>query len=466
MNPFGEISRNVRMALVVLALCATAPACTSYIDDSPFIRSSLAEQDFDAALNRIDKINKRTSRLLYLYERGLVLHYQNRYEESIAAFEEAELVYEELYTKSLTLEIGSLVTSDNIIKYRGERYEAAMIHYYKILDFLYLGQPEGALIECRKLNHRLQVFRDDQDNTVYPNDPFLQYLTGMVYGAFGERVDADVSLRVALEAYDGSEATHGVTMPSQLYCDLIRSAYVLSDREAIERYQMEGICDEDEPVPEGSGVLTMFLECGYIAAKAEENIVMPIYKDEYNDDLDPDKYAHVLYDRRGHARNPDRKLEYLLRAAVPVMVETPFPFDDAEVRATVDGRTYRAYALIVENLDALALNAFEARKGQIVFKTIVRGLTKYLAKKTADKKEGKIAGWLVNALNVATESADSRSWSTLPRTIRMSRLVLPEGVHDVEVVLLDVFGGRDESITIEDVEIKAGRTTFMNYRFY
>lgn len=456
----------IRATLVVtLLLTLAAPACTTYLRDAPYIKNSLAQQDYAAALARIEKIDKSSSGLLYLYEKGLVLHFNGQLEESNAALEEAELLYEDLYTKSISREIGSLITSDNVIKYRGERFEAAMIHYYKIINYLDLGQPEGALVECRKLNHRLQTFRDDERNFVYASDPFLEYLTGMVYFAMAEYNDADVSLRIAMDAYDGSELTHGVSTPAQFYCDLLRSAEAINDGEALERYRETGGCENVEPPPVGAGVLNLFLESGYIAHKVEETVVLPIYKDEYSPDLDTGKYAHVLYDRYGQPRDYKRKLQYVLRVSVPAMVRTPFPYGDAEVRVVVDGETRRSYAGIVENLDVLAARAFDAKRGQIIVKTITRGLAKYLAKEGADEKD-EVAGWIINAINVATENADVRSWVTLPSTIRMSRLVLPEGVHDVEIVLFDVFGQTDQSIVIPGVEIRAGETRFMNYRLY
>lgn len=459
--------RRAVVAVIWALLLATAvPSCTSYLRDSPYIKTSLAQQNYDAALARIEKIDKSSSRLLYLYEKGLVLHYDGRLEESNAALEEAELLYEDLYTKSLSREIGSLLTSDNIIKYRGERFEAAMIHYYKIINYLDLGLPEDALVECRKLNHRLKTFADDESNQVYPNDPFLQYLTGMVYWTMGEYNDADVSLRAALQCYEDPEVSHGMAMPADFYCDLVRSAKKLNDRQALERYLESGQCDDAESLPPGAGVLNLFIESGYIANKIEETVALPIYKDEYSKDLNPDKYADVLYHRYGHPHDRKRKLHYVLRVSVPVMVQTPFPFGDAEVRVVVDGHTRRSYAQMVENLDELAVRAFEARKGQIILKTIVRGLAKYLAKEGADDKQGEVAGWIINAINVATENADVRSWATLPGSIRMSRLVLPEGVHDIEIVLFDAFGGTDQTIVIPGVEVRAGQYHFMNYRIY
>ena len=181
---------------LVAAVCVLLQACTANMAYSPLVKESLEQQDLETALAGAEKIDQKFSKLLYLYEKGLLLHYANRYEESNAALEMSEGIYDGLYTKSLSRVVGSLFTSDNVNDYRGEQFEAALIHYYKILNYLYLSQPEGALVECRKLNHQLETFSASGDS-VFVNDPFLQYLTGMVFFDQGELNDADVSFRAA-----------------------------------------------------------------------------------------------------------------------------------------------------------------------------------------------------------------------------------------------------------------------------
>jgi len=62
-----------------------------------------------------------------------------------------------------------------------------------------------------------------------------------------------------------------------------------------------------------------------------------------------------------------------------------------------------------------------------------------------------------------TESADIRSWATLPQTIRMARLVLPEGTYDLEIVLRGA-APEEECYVIEKIEITGGRSRFVNFR--
>jgi hypothetical protein len=122
-------------------------------------------------------------------------------------------------------------------------------------------------------------------------------------------------------------------------------------------------------------------------------------------------------------------------------------------------------AEVVENLDAYSTAAFEESYGKVLFRTIVRALSKYAAKQGASNKDEAL-GWLVNWFNVATESADTRGWTTLPEKILTARLILPEGSYDVRVELRDALGRTIDSLTIQGVYVEAGRTTFLNHRIF
>jgi hypothetical protein len=469
--------RTVGLAALAALLVVSLGACTTYHGRSVEIKQSFAEADYDRALERIDKIDRGTSELLYLYEKGLVLHYSNRYAESNEVFERSELLLEELYTKSVTRELAALAVSDNIAKYRGTSYEAILVNYYKILNYLLMGDQDGALVECRRVNRKLEFLRDTE-GVFFANDPFIQYFTGMVYASAGELSDADVSFRVAVEEYEGLAADYGVEVPRQLYCDSRMTARLLGD--AAPADSIELWCPETPD--SGEGVLNLFLECGYVAHKQERKVVLPIFKDD--DASDVDALAATLAAREGveaAAYDGNRKLDYVLKVAVPVMVPTPVPWDYAVIRpawkrpAGEDARDDAPAALsagrarvrtdVVENVDSYALAAFEEAYGKIVFRTILRGLTKYAAKEGASEKD-EAFGWMVNWFNAATESADTREWTTLPEKILMARLVLPAGRYDLRVELCDASGRRVDDVLIEDVVIDPGRASFVNHRIF
>jgi hypothetical protein len=451
--------------LIVLAVLVTG-GCSTYQTRSILIRQAFEDSNYDSALERIDGINQGTSELLFLYEKGLILHYQNQWEASNELFQRAELLLEELYTKSVSRELAALAITDNIAKYRGESFEAILINYYKILNYLYLGDVDGALVECRRVNIKLQMLIDAGE-VHFTDDPFVQYLTGMVYALGGEANDADVSLRAARTSYDNLAAATGVSEPTMLECDALEAAIALGDPVTAE---YDTVCSELRRPAEGEGTLNLFLESGFVAHKIEVKVVLPIFTTDSTDDIDA--LAETVAAREGMVYSDDEvKIDYILKVAVPALVPAPVPWTRAVVRSVpksgelnAPGDTL-AEAVVVDNLDAYSAAGFEAKYGRILFRTVVRGLTKYAAKKGADE-ENEALGWMVNWLGAATETADTRCWSTLPQTIMMTRLVLPEGEYDLQVDLIDAGGAQIETLVIPGVMIEAGRTSFLNHRFF
>ena len=425
----------------------------------------------DAALANLEPLAKGGSRLLYLYERGLILHQEDRFAESNAALDEAEKLLDDLYTRSLSREAAALLTNDAVVEYRGQRFEAAILHYYRTLNFLYLEDLEAAVVECRRLDHRLQVFHD-AEGSFYRSDPFLTYVSGLVRAAAGEPGEADVSLRNALTAYRADHARYDVEIPGALLCDLARNATRLGARQEAAAYSEEGGCER--PAVD-TGSVTLFLECGGIAYKTQTEILLPIYKSEITDDLDEYAFASTLASRRGWSPGQTEtvKVDYILRVAFPLLVPTPSGIAMARVEAFpavkegVAKRPVRSSTTVrAANWTKLAEESFAEDQAAVFLRATVRALLKYLAKRAAEKKHGEGAGWLVNVLGIATETADTRCWSTLPEQVLLARFDLPPGTYRLAVGVQGRDGEVDLDFDIPEVVVQAGRNTILSHRVY
>ena len=80
----------------------------------------------------------------------MLYHYAGNNKESIKNFEKAEQVYEDLYTKSVTNEAAAIVTNDNVRPYRARPFEVLLMYQYQILNYLAIGDLDGALVEVRR----------------------------------------------------------------------------------------------------------------------------------------------------------------------------------------------------------------------------------------------------------------------------------------------------------------------------
>ena len=149
-----------------------------------------------------------------------------------------------------------------------------------------------------------------------------------------------------------------------------------------------------------------------------------------------------------------------MRIALPTF-ETPDQ-DHAHVRVLIGNESVTPSP--DQNLDIIARATLEDRSGNIFARTVARALVKLAATKEAEKKSEWL-GFLVNMFTAATEKADTRSWVTLPREVRIGRIALPPGEHEIRIQRLDRWGIVTDE-TVRTIRIEAGRRTFLNHRQY
>ena len=441
-----------RLAAIGLWLALAAVAgCTSYSRDAPLIREALTRDDYAGALAQIEKIDKSGSELLYCYEKGLVLHEQGDYAGSNQAFERAEQVLEELYTKSISREVGAIIVSETISKYRGDPFEAVLVNYYKILNYLFLDDVDGALVECRRLNGKLQMIHDAGE-TYFEDDPFLQYLTGLVYELGGEAGSAEVSYRAAVQEY--GRGTSAPPAPPWLACDATANARALGDSQAADSL-FSPLCDS---IPAGEARLAVLVEYGAVARKIETGFVVPIFESDRWDNND--EFSRELSRRRQVEYHHPPHVKYWLKVALPALQVDPPDGLRAVVRVVAKNANRadapaEAGLARVEDLDTQAARAFAEKEPTILLRAIARALAKYIASNAADNKNEGL-GALVNLLGIMTETADTRSWTTLPRSIDLARLDVEPGLYRIDVDVLDAAGRRIARRTFDDVDVRRG----------
>ena len=448
--------------LPLLALLCLAVGCSPYSMEE--VRIAFEGGDFDAALIELDADGKGEAKLPYLFERGLIAHYGDKFDESNRTFELAEITSDDLYTKSISREAVSLLTSDNLRSYAGSQYERLLIHYYRAFNYVYLNMPDDALVECRKASGLLQFYADADENYEFIGAAFIAYLSGILYEWAGDWNDAFIAYRWAERAYK-QYGPLGVPFPQDVGESLVRLAAKLGFQEEFERYAAT-YGEPPENIPD-SGELILLYETGFAPFKIEENIVFPILKVDpiVQDDADRDEkevreYSRTLMSRRNR-RYKEVEIEYLLRVAIPAYRSNRPRIVDIDASTAHGGVS----GVLVEDIEAAAMKTFESELPTIMLRTVVRGVLKYLGFRRANQ-EGKIAGRLVNLLNVVTESADTRSWQTLPNQIFLVRMRLPAGTHNITLSFSDRANRRVKTDTLKDVVIWKNDKTFLNYRTF
>lgn len=438
----------------------------------------MSQRNYTAALAKLEKPEGTTNLLLYRLERGLIFHYQGEYELSNQEFARAETLIDALFTRSVSREVASLLTNDAIRAYRGEEFERVLIHYYRAMNYHYLGEPEGALVECRKANLKLEDYARVTDYELgYKNDAFMQYLTGLLYEAEGEWNDAYVSYRDAEGGYQAYRELFGMPMPRPLGRDLARVAGRLGYEQEKQDYLRKYRIRETDMATAGQGRIVAFIETGFVARKHQYEVNLPIL--EGDDTGNVWMVSNRLAYRHRHPYAFRRtSVKYWLRVALPEYRVVPSPVHS--VRISAAGKS--SVSVVVEDLNAIAMATFQDKQTEILTRTAARALAKYLASKgvseafeTGNERDdgdewrvsvGKLLGALVNFFGVATEAADTRSWMTLPAQIHMARLQVPAGTVELQVEFLDASGGAVEANRIPAVSVEEQSSVFVNFRGY
>jgi len=452
----------------VCLLALFAAGCGSHSWNLAPVRTALSGGDLPGAVAEFEKQKRSGDDLLYLLEKGHMLHLVGRWEESNAAFEAAELRAEDLYTKSVSREAAALLTSDLVLPYRGSPFELQMVHYYRALNYLALGQSEEALVEARKANERLSIYAEKNDKgeaeTLRP-EAFLTYVTGLLYESEGEANDAAVALREARRLY-AEEAALGRRAPRWLAEDLFAVAQHLGISEVVDELKSADPEIARKAKRGDENNVVVFLESGFVPYREEVSITLPIFEEARKGERglflgSPEWYLDE-YGRDIYAYRADRvKLDHVLRFAFPSLVTPPSAVRRCDV-AFAGGASVDAEPAL--DLSAAVQSEFDRRLPRVLLKTVARAIAKEIARREGKEKDV-VVGWLVNAANVATERADTRSWIVLPSRIDVVKASVAPGPQSIEARFRDAAGNVVETITA-DVDIAPGRTTFLSLRSF
>lgn len=417
-----------------LALLFLLSSCATYHQSNQDFHSEFEKGELDDALAVLQEKNEKVApkeRFLYLVNNGLVNSMLGRYEESNRFFEDAYLFGED-YRINYANEAASYLTNPMFTVYRGEDHEHLMVLYYKALNFMKMKRYSEALVECRRLNTRLQQLsdRNPQENK-YGRDAFVHMLMGILYEADKDYNNAFIAYRNAYEVYKSDyEPLFGLGPGRQLRQDVVRTAWLTGFDDEYRRYKAEFGLDSTAVSP-GSGADLVFLwHNGLVPVKDEWSINFFIEHKKgslliYNRELG---VSFPYYLRTDYSEQEERSLSSLevFRVAFPKYV-VRLPYYAA---ASVSGPG-GAYPLeVTEDLAKIAVKSLDQR----MMREFSRALIRVAVKKSLEysvRKENAGLGAAIGILNAITEKADTRNWQTLPALIYYARVPLDEGENNL-----------------------------------
>lgn len=434
-------------ALAVVPLMLLLFSCATYNTRIGSYYSNVMNGNYEKAESDLDKIKlikANRNRLLFYFEKGKITHLQKKYDSSNYYFNLADNFIEDTRNSAGDIALGTLL-NPMMQTYKGEDFEKFMIHYYKALNYLYLGEPDEAMVEARRISLRSYAQQDKTNSDrKYADDAFSLTIQGIIYEQSRDINNAFIAYRNAVDLYlKNNSQYYGTPLPPQLVQDLFRTADLMGFQDELGRYEQLLKTTYKREVPSEAGELVLFWENGLAPIKVQQDFFFALTKDGLGNFafVDPAGSFNIPFDFAStNAKAEDLKLTDLrsLRIAFPRYQEQPAYYRNA----TVALNNVNYHFEPAENINAIAFATLKERFLREMSTALSRAAVKKLAEiaarpknddKNKDTKEA--IAFAIQVFNFASEKADTRNWQSLPHTISYMRVPLNRGTNVLQVTV-------------------------------
>jgi hypothetical protein len=382
--------------------------------------------------------------LLYYLDRGMLESLTGNFQASIASFEQAKLIFDKLYTRSVSREAASWLTNNYALPYRGTDYEYVLVNIFQAMNYLQMHDRHEALVEARDLDSKFRVIGDTAGQADRPHNEdngFARLFMGLLYRSNGSEEnlnDALIALRQALALYDASYDASFV--PEVLKEDLMALAeyFEAGDLPGLRQRFTDVRTPDIRSRARKSEVIFLQLT-GHSPVKQEEFVPVPANKD------------------------------LVVKIALPSFVSRSAGPAASVLTAQGEHGLVSVATQLGADIEYLAQRDLKAQKAWILSKGVLRPALKYLVEKkqqeNIEKKFGATAAALFglagSVYNFYSERADLRSWKTLPAGIRVGRIFLDPGVYRLKVRNLNAVGALSGQEDLGEISLKEGEVRFI-----
>ncbi|OUR96512.1 hypothetical protein A9Q84_09185 [Halobacteriovorax marinus] len=236
--------RNSKFLFSLIILTLVASCATGVRELKKNLRTQVRAGQYESALKTLDSSkvlrDSEESQLLYLMEKGAILHSMGHYGQSIQVFEKAKKLATDQYTVRISKKLKTYIGSDSSDIFYGEKYELSMLYFYQTLNHFILSYSEKIdelkVVEAKEQivwnNHsgksqREELYRaraellawdsflNDLKNersgtAVFKDDLIAKVLGGQIHEAVGTSKDREIAyqlykdaLKLLLKNYNG-----------------------------------------------------------------------------------------------------------------------------------------------------------------------------------------------------------------------------------------------------------------------
>jgi hypothetical protein len=361
-------------------------------------------------------------------------HYLKR---TIGAFDLAEArvnAWEEEAKVKVGAELGAAMTNQANLPYRGRAYDKVMMNTYKAVGYLALGDKDKARVE---LNRSLQRQRDAVDanakRIAAVQDEQAKAARGELKDEKGKSASYDSSkalndpktgpgLQAALDASTASIKPYGdYVNPFSVFLDGLFFTVLGEGGSDLERGRksFERVASM---VPENT-FIRADLDAATLAAEGKT----------------PEGVTYVIFETGTAAARDQIRVDiptFLVNSRTPY-VGAAFPklkFNEAYIPSLgITAGEQAVSTSTIASMDSVIANDFKNEWPAIVTKTMITTATKAIiaavVQKAAEDRGGMwaglAAGLVMGGINSATNIADTRTWSSLPKEFQYARIATP-----------------------------------------
>ena len=504
-----HLSKSLLTSSLGVLSTVVALSCATYSDLNQRMRQDLDRANFDGALdeaNGLLKVKKadqmprkwKKDTGLAVLERATILHALGDYELSARDFAKAE---EELEMLDIAADVGGNIArwvySESSAKYTQPPSERLTLNAINLENYLMRGDLQGARVEAKRFTVMRNYLLDHDPEHAYGE--FGSYMAGFVFEKLGnadeamryydealmgrdfatlrepigrlsknssvhsERLDAYAAGAASDAPANDGEAKDGGTTNESAQDDASAEDGETSGDEASPENTDAPETDETQSSPEVQKPAVVALATAGDVAVGELLVVVKLGRVPYKV---PQRIpiGAAIGIGAAYITGDTTLLEHGLMKFIvyPELVGAPHLFDEASVR--IDGRPVGVE--LASHIGKQIIREYEELKPRIIGAALTRMIARAAvsggiraggnarSQQTGDSG-GALVGFLaalaVEGTLVALDKPDTRSWTTLPERVYISRTWLPAGKHTVRI---ETVGPIEGAKSIKEVEVE------------
>ncbi len=407
-----------------LATCLALAGCAGHASRTLEARDALDAGEPERALDLLNEeldvsraedqpADLSGDQALLLLDRAMVLQQLGRYKLSAQDLNAADKAIDLLDLKRATAdELGRYLFSDDSGSYSAPPYEKLLINTMNLVNYLRLGELNGARVEARRLSVVQRYLRDQAEPGAGLSGPG-SYLAGFAFEYSGRATEA---LRYYDEALQYGD-----------YASLHEPVRRLAARSSYRSPRIRKLLAQAQPEEPAEqpqdGELLVVVSYGRAPAKVAKRLPIGLALTHAASHMPPSDHARanrlaaqglvtwVNYPALGRARGT---------GSIPDF--------------SVNGHAARMEPMIGIDLEARA--AWREAEGAVIGAAITRMLTRLVAgevtrQAAGDSPWGILLSLGTQATLTAADTPDTRSWAMLPARMAFGRQRLAPGTYDI-----------------------------------